>query len=130
MIDSHGRLGSGAANRARCERATSRAAIISANGGMRMCCLISTLFLLGPRAAIVVWWLLQPARWAAAFDTVLWPMVGFLLLPWMTLMFVVVAPGGVEGFDYVWLIIGLAMDLFTWGGGAFTNRDRMPTATT
>ena len=92
-----------------------------------MCCLVSTLFLLGPRASIVVWWLLEPARWAAAFDTALWPIVGFLLLPWMTLMFVVVAPGGVEGFDYVWLIIGLAMDLFTWGGGAFTNRDRMPT---
>ena len=68
-----------------------------------MCCLISALFLIGPRAAIVVWWLLEPARWAAAFDTVLWPIVGFLFLPWMTLMFLVVAPGGVEGFDYVWL---------------------------
>ncbi len=94
-----------------------------------MCCLVTALFLLGPRAAIVVWWLLEPARWAAAFDSTLWPIVGFILLPWMTLMFVVVAPGGVEGFDYVWLVIGLAMDLFTWGGGAFTNRDRMPTAT-
>lgn len=94
-----------------------------------MCCLITALFLLGPRAAIVVWWLLEPARWAASFDTFLWPIVGFLLLPWMTLMFVVVAPGGIEGFDYVWLVIGLAMDLFSWGGGAFTNRDRMPTAT-
>jgi hypothetical protein len=94
-----------------------------------MCCLISALFLLGPRAAIVVWWFLEPARWAAAFDSAFWPIVGFLLLPWMTLMFLVVAPGGVQGFDYVWLVIGLAMDVFTWGGGAYTNRDRMPTAT-
>lgn len=93
-----------------------------------MCCLISALFLFGPRAAIVVWWLLEPARWAESFDTAIWPIVGFLLLPWMTLMFVAVAPGGIEGFDYVWLVIGLAMDVFTWGGGGYTNRDRMPTA--
>jgi hypothetical protein len=94
-----------------------------------MCCLVATLFMLGPRAAIVVWWLIEPARWAASFDTVLWPIVGFLLLPWMTLMFVAVAPGGIDGFDYVWLAIGLAMDALTWGGGGYTNRGRMPTAT-
>jgi hypothetical protein len=29
----------------------------------------------------------------------------------------------------VWLIIGLAMDLVSWGGGGYTNRNRMPTAT-
>ena len=94
-----------------------------------MCCLVTALFLLGPRAAIVIWWLLEPARWAASFDTAIWPFIGFLLVPWMTLMVVVVAPGGIEGFDYVWLVIGLAMDVITWGGGGYTNRDKIPTAT-
>ena len=46
-----------------------------------MCCFITSLFLFGPRAAIFIWWLFQPARWAATFDTLLWPLVGFLLLP-------------------------------------------------
>ena len=91
-----------------------------------MCCLISALFLLGPRAAILVWWLIEPVRWAAAFDTFIWPFLGFLILPWTTLMFVAVAPGGITGFDYIWLGIGVFFDLFTWAGGGYTNRNRMP----
>jgi hypothetical protein len=69
-------------------------------------------------------------RWAETFDTFLWPVVGFLILPWMTLMYVAVYPAGIEGFDFVWLAIGLVMDLVTWFGGGYTNRGRMPTATT
>ena len=49
-----------------------------------MCCLITSLFLLGPRAAILVWWLIEPVRWNATFDTFLWPLLGFLVLPWTT----------------------------------------------
>lgn len=94
-----------------------------------MCCLIATLFMLGPRAAILVWWLLQPVRWSAAFDTFLWPFVGFLVAPWTTLMYVAVAPGGITGFDVIWLAIAVAMDLFTWFGGGYTNRDRIPGTT-
>ena len=90
-----------------------------------MCCLFTSLFLLGPRAAIVIWWLLQPVRWAEAFDTVLWPIVGFILLPWTTMMYVAVLPGGVDGFDYVWLAIAVVLDAATWAGGGFSNRSRM-----
>lgn len=91
-----------------------------------MCCLIATLFMLGPRAAILVWWLLQPVRWSAAFDTFLWPFLGFLFAPWTTLMYVAVAPGGITGFDVIWLAIAVGMDLFTWFGGGYSNRNRMP----
>lgn len=91
-----------------------------------MCCLLATLFMLGPRAAILVWWLIQPVRWSAAFDTFIWPFIGFLVAPWTTLMYVAVAPAGITGFDFVWLAIAVAMDLFTWFGGGYTNRDRMP----
>jgi hypothetical protein len=90
-----------------------------------MCCVVAALFALGPRAAILIWWLVQPVRWNQAFDTFLWPFLGFLLLPWTTLMYVVVFPGGVDGFDYLWLGLGLAFDVFSWFGGGYTNRDRM-----
>ena len=30
-----------------------------------MCCLFTTLVFLGPHAGILIWWLLQPARWPA-----------------------------------------------------------------
>jgi hypothetical protein len=90
-----------------------------------MCCLFATLGLFGPRAAIVVWWLLAPARWSASFDTLIWPVIGFFLQPWMTLMFVAVAPGGIDGLDYLWLVIGLVFDVVSWSGGAYGGRDRM-----
>jgi len=90
-----------------------------------MCCLFTTLVMLGPRAAIVVWWLLDPVRWGAAFDTFLWPFLGFLAFPFTTLMYVVVAPGGVEGFDIVWIGLAFLLDLMSWGGGAYGNRGRV-----
>ena len=62
-----------------------------------MCCAVAILFAFGPRAAILVWWLIEPIRWGAAFDTFLWPFLGFLVLPWTTLMYVAVAPAGSTG---------------------------------
>ena len=93
-----------------------------------MCCIVAALFALGPRAAILFWWLIEPFRWNAAFDTFIWPALGFVFLPWTTLMWVVVAPAGIDGFDYIWLGIAVMMDLFAWGGGAYTNRGRVQTA--
>jgi hypothetical protein len=90
-----------------------------------MCCLFTTLVMLGPRAAIVVWWLLDPVRWGVAFDTFLWPLLGFLAFPFTTLMYVVVAPGGVEGFDVVWIGMAVLLDVLSWGGGAYGNRGRV-----
>ncbi len=94
-----------------------------------MCCLVASLFMLGPRAAILVWWLLQPVRWAETFDTFLWPFVGFIVAPWTTLMYVLVYPAGINGFDYIWLGFGVAFDLISWFGGGYTNRDRLPSST-
>jgi hypothetical protein len=91
-----------------------------------MCCLVTTLALLGPRAGILVWWLLQPARWSHAFDSFLWPLLGFVFLPWTTLMYVIVAGGGVSGFDWFWLGGALLLDVVMWSGGALGNRGRMP----
>jgi hypothetical protein len=95
-----------------------------------MCCLVATLFMLGPRAAILVWWLLQPLRWSETFDTFIWPLVGFAILPWTTLMYVLVFPLGITGFDYIWLAIAVLMDLFTWFGGGVNGRNRMNATTT
>lgn len=93
-----------------------------------MCCVIAALFTLGPRAAILFWWIIQPIRWGETFDTFLWPFLGFLFLPWTTLMYVLVYPAGINGFDYVWLGFGIAFDVFSWAGGGWTNRNRLPTS--
>ena len=91
-----------------------------------MCCLFTTLFLLGPRAAGVVWWIINPVRWELAFDSFIWPILGILFLPWTTLMYVIVAPLGVVGFDWVWIVLGVIFDIGMYVGGGYGNRDRIP----
>jgi hypothetical protein len=91
-----------------------------------MCCIFTTLLFLGPRAGILVWWLINPARWQITFSTFIWPLLGFIFLPWTTLMYVLVAPGGVVGFDWIWLALAVAADVFMYAGGGYGNRDRIP----
>ena len=62
-----------------------------------MCLLFAILTLLGPRALVFFWWILEPARWAATFQSAFIPVIGFLFLPWTTIMYVLVFPGGIEG---------------------------------
>lgn len=92
-----------------------------------MCCVFSSLVLLGPRAAILFWWLFQQTRWELAFDSFFWPLVGFLFAPWTTLMYVAVLPGGgLEGFDWIWMTLAILADFVSWTGGSYTNRRRIP----
>jgi len=95
-----------------------------------MCCLFSALVLLGPRAGILIWWLLEPAKWNLAFETFIWPVLGFIFVPWTTLMYVLVFQGGIDGFDWVWLGLGLLIDIGSWTGGAYGNRGRISSSYT
>jgi hypothetical protein len=89
-------------------------------------CLLTTLVLLGPRFAILIWWPLDSLRWEVAFDSFWLPFLGFLFVPWTTLMYVAVAPAGtVVGIDWLWLGIALLTDLASYSGGAYGNRGRM-----
>ena len=90
-----------------------------------MCCFFTSLVLFGPRLAILVWWSLQPMRWSAAFEGFIWPLLGFLFLPWTTIMYVLVFGGGITGFDWVWLGLGLLADISSYAGGGYGNRNRL-----
>jgi hypothetical protein len=41
-------------------------------------------------------------------------------------MYVLVAPGGVVGFDWVWLGLAVVSDIGMYAGGGYGNRDRIP----
>jgi hypothetical protein len=90
-----------------------------------MCCLFAVLVFLGPRVAGVLWWIAQPARWNAAFGSILWPILGLIFLPWVTLMYILVAPGGIDGLDWLWLGLALVGDIAGYGGG-YKNRSSVP----
>ena len=89
-------------------------------------CFFLSLLLFGPRIVIIFWWLFEPLRWSAAFDTFLLPFLGFLFLPWTTLMYVLVAPGGLDGLDWLWIGLAVAADLASYGAGAIGGRGRVP----
>jgi hypothetical protein len=90
-------------------------------------CLFFFILLLGPRVGIIMWSILEPARWESAYDSFFWPLLGFIFLPWTTLMFVAVAPfGNVDGWDWFWLGLAVLADVFALSGGGYTNRSRIP----
>jgi hypothetical protein len=91
-----------------------------------MCCFVTTLMLLGPRAAILIWWLIRPVYYQVVFSTWIWPLLGLIFLPWVTLIYLIVAPGGIIGFDWIWLGLGFLADIGTYAGGGYGNRDRIP----
>lgn len=90
-----------------------------------MGCLILLTVLAGPRAGIVLWWLINPDRWDRAFDEILWPLLGFVLFPLTILTFVAVAPAGyLTDADYIWLAFAFAAALFGLvGGGGYGRRN-------
>jgi hypothetical protein len=92
-------------------------------------CLLVTLLVVGPRAVVAVYWLGWPARWDATFDSTIVPLLGFLFFPWTTLVYVLVAPGGVDGFDYVVVSAGLLVDLASLVGGGYSSRSSRANAT-
>jgi hypothetical protein len=93
-----------------------------------MCCMVTSLFLLGPRFGALLWWLINPLRFSVAFSSFIWPVLGIIFLPWTTLMYLIVwSPiTGVYGLDWLWLGIAVLIDLGTYAGGGYGNRERIP----
>lgn len=94
-----------------------------------MCCWLIILVFLGPRVADILWWLVQPARWEIVFrgwpiTWWLWPLLGIIFVPWMTMMFVLVGVDGLQGLDWLWVGLGLLADIAQYAGGA--GRRRLP----
>ncbi len=90
-----------------------------------MCCFFTILLFLGPRFAGIVWWLVQPVRWNLAFDTLIFPILGIIFLPWTVLMYVIVAPGGLTGLEWLLVAVMLFIDIGSYAGGGYGNRSRL-----
>jgi hypothetical protein len=80
-----------------------------------------------PRLALLIYWLARPAMVNAAFNTFILPCLGFFFLPFTTLMYVPLwSPGlGLQGFDWVWLILAAIVDIFGFASSGWANRGRI-----
>ena len=77
---------------------------------------------------LLMYWIGRPLMMDAAFGTFILPCLGFLFLPFTTLMYVwlIQGVGGIQGLDWLWLILAVLMDLSTVASAGYANRNRIP----
>jgi len=88
-------------------------------------CLFALLAVLSPRLALLILWIFTPLVNRVFDEAWWWPLLGLVLLPFTTLMYVlVVDPLGPTNF-WGWLLVlfGLFMDLRGYFD-TYTNRER------
>ncbi|GIH05032.1 hypothetical protein Rhe02_30990 [Rhizocola hellebori] len=91
-----------------------------------MGCLFILFAGLFPRLALIIFWILRPNLMDAAFSSWLWPILGFLFLPFATLMYVLlwVTGGPLDGWEWFWVGLCALLDIAHWGSGAFRRGRR------
>lgn len=91
-----------------------------------MGCLLALFAGVFPRLALLFVWIARPKMVDAAFDTWIWPLLGLLFLPFATLMYVILwRAGGLDGADWIWIVLAGLLDLAHWGGG-WSQRRQAP----
>jgi hypothetical protein len=88
-----------------------------------MCCFVLLFSALGPRFAILAIWLFG-SRVDHAFGSALWPLLGLLVAPWTTLMYLLVwSPvGGVSGGEWILVGLGVVLDVATYAAKPAQDR--------
>ncbi len=80
-------------------------------------CLLAMLAAFAPRLVLILAWIFG-TRWDLVWrGNWFLPILGIIFLPYTTVMYMLVwsAAGGIVGFDWLWLALGLMMDLMKWG---------------
>jgi hypothetical protein len=84
-----------------------------------MGCLLILMTGFAPRLAAVLYWIWRPGLWDRAFSgSWIWPVLGILLLPVTTIVWVLVATNGVTEFDFLWLGLAVFIDIGANGRNA------------
>jgi hypothetical protein len=88
-----------------------------------VCCLFLTAGFLGPRIALLFWWIFGD-RVDLAFDSWVWPLLGLVFLPWTTLAYLLVwsPAAGVEGVEWIVVALGFLVDVLSYSGRAVQSR--------
>jgi hypothetical protein len=88
-------------------------------------CLVVTFGAFFPRLAVLFIWLARPGMFEAAIGSAFVALLGIIFLPFTTLVYVVLwEPGGLTGFDWLWVFLAFLLDLGVLGGSGYANRER------
>ncbi len=84
-----------------------------------MGCFLAILAIFSPRLVLVLVWLFNHPRFDVAFhNSFLWPLLGFIFLPWTTLVYVFAYNpllGHPSTWGWVWVFLALLVDLGSYG---------------
>ena len=90
-------------------------------------CLIAFTAAFFPRLVLILAWIFSE-RWDLVWgDTWFWPLLGIIFAPYTTIMYLLVwSPAtGIVGFDWVWIGLGVFLDLMKWSQ-IYNNRQGVP----
>lgn len=88
-------------------------------------CLLAFTLAVAPRLVLILAWIFSN-RWDFVWNTWFWPLLGILFLPYTTVMYMLVwSPSGIVGFDWLWILLGVVMDVSKWSQIA-ANRRSIP----
>jgi hypothetical protein len=92
-------------------------------------CLLVLLLAFAPRVVLVLAWIFSD-RWPFVWGSDwLIPLLGIIFLPYTTVMYMLVwTPAGIEGWDWLWILLGVFLDVIKWGQVA-ANRKQVPAYT-
>ena len=93
-----------------------------------MGCLLVLLSAFAPRLIVIFAWIARPAYFGAVFDTWIFPLLGLIFLPFTTLIYLLVGapPQGVNGFEWVWIVLAVLLDLGQYAN-TYEQRDTIQT---
>ena len=79
------------------------------------------------RIMLLFYWIARPAAMDAVFGGFIVPCLGFLVLPFATLMYVLLwSPTGLQGLDWLWVILAAVLDIASIGTAGAANRNYIP----
>ncbi len=89
-----------------------------------MCCALTTLFFFGPRVALLVWWLIHPGLFRLAFNHWVLPLLFAIFAPYTMIFYIIswyLGPG-ISGFEWILIMVGIFLDITSYGGGYRSRR--------
>jgi hypothetical protein len=82
------------------------------------------------RIILLMYWIARPVQMNVTFNTFILPCLGFIFLPFTTLMYVWLffsSNGvGIQGLDWLWLGLAVLLDVVGTATTAAANRNRLP----
>jgi hypothetical protein len=87
-------------------------------------CLLVFGLAVAPRVFLVLAWIFSerwPIVWSGDW---LVPLLGIIFLPYTTIMYMLVwMPMGIDGWDWLWIVLGLFLDVTHWAQSAARRKD-------